>query len=222
MKILVGCEESQAVTVELRKLGHEAFSNDLIECSGNYPEWHLQMDLFEALFLKEWDMFIYFPPCTYLCSSGLHWNKRLPERQLKTDEALNFVIGAWETAEILGIKKIALENPIGCLSTKFRKPNQIIQPYDFGEDASKRTCLWLKGLPKLEPTQYVEGRLVCCGYILEKEETCSICTGQKKAKRRWSNQTNSGQNKLAPSPERGKLRSKTYPGIAKAMATQWV
>lgn len=138
------------------------------------------------------------PPCTYLCSSGLHWNSRVPERQQKTEEAIEFV------KELLAapIPHIALENPVGCLSSRLRKPDQIIQPYEFGEDASKKTCLWLKNLPLLVPTKYVEPRIV-------------------NGKPRWSNQTDSGQNKLPPSKDRWAKRSITYQGIADAMAKQW-
>ena len=138
------------------------------------------------------------PPCTYLCSSGLHWNKKFPDRQQKTEDALVFV------RQLLSapIPKIALENPIGCISTRIRKPDQIIQPHQFGHDASKATCLWLKGLPPLTPTAYVEPRII-------------------NGKKRWSNQTDSGQNKLPPSENRWALRSETYKGIALAMATQW-
>jgi len=198
MNILVGCEESQAVTVELRKLGHNAYSNDIIDCSGPHPEWHLKMDIFEAVKLKDWDMGIFFPPCTYLCSSGLHWNKRVPGRAEKTDDAIKFV----EALLNLPIRQIALENPIGCISSKIRKPDQIVQPWQFGEDASKSTCLWLKNLPKLVTTNEFPPRIA----------------GGKK---RWGNQTDSGQNKLGPSDERALLRSKTYQGIAEQMALQW-
>jgi hypothetical protein len=138
------------------------------------------------------------PPCTYLCSSGLHWNKRTPGRAAKTEEALEFVQLLMDAP----IPKIAIENPIGCISTRIRKPSQIIQPYHFGDDASKFTCLWLKGLPHLLPTDFVEPRIV-------------------NGKRRWANQTDSGQNRLPPSADRWKIRSETYVGIANAMAKQW-
>lgn len=138
------------------------------------------------------------PPCTYLTVSGLHWNKRNPERAALTEEALDFVRLLLDAP----IKHIALENPIGCISSRIRPPDQIIQPYQFGEDASKATCLWLKNLPPLQHTKYVEPRIV-------------------DGKKRWSNQTDSGQNRLGPSPDRWKIRSKTYQGIADAMADQW-
>jgi hypothetical protein len=145
-----------------------------------------------------WDLMIAHPPCTYLCSSGLHWNKRKPERAQHTEEALDFVRLLLDAP----IPKIALENPIGCISTRIRKPTQTIQPYQFGDDASKSTCLWLKGLPPLQPTNFVEPRIV-------------------NGKQRWANQTDSGQNRLPPSPHRWKIRSETYVGIANAMAKQW-
>lgn len=194
MKVLVACEESQAVTIELRKLGHEAYSCDILPCSGGYPEWHAQGDVIPLLRLK-WDMIIAFPPCTYLCGSGMHWTTRgLRDPQL-TEDALQFV------RQILDADcpKIALENPVGVISTRIRKPDQIIQPWQFGHPESKKTCLWLKGLPALEPTVILTKPP--CGY--------------------WDNQTKSGQNKLPPSEDRARIRSKTYPGIARAMAEQW-
>lgn len=138
------------------------------------------------------------PPCTYLTSSGLHWNLRIPDRAKETDKALAFV------SELLSapISRIALENPIGCISSRIRKPDQIIHPWQFGNDASKATCLWLKNLPGLTPTEIVLPRKV-------------------NGKDRWANQTDSGQNRLPPSPDRWKIRSITYPGIAAAMADQW-
>lgn len=135
------------------------------------------------------------PPCTYLCSSGLHWNKRRPERAAQTEAAIEFVCTLLDAP----IPHIALENPIGCLSSRVRKPDQIIQPWQFGHPESKSTCLWLKDLPKLSPTNVLS--LPASG--------------------RWENQTPSGQNKLGPGKDRWKLRSLTYPGIAQAMAAQW-
>ena len=218
LSILVGCEESQAVCIELRKLGHEAFSCDLQECSGGHPEWHLQMDVFEAIKLKAWDMAIFFPTCTYVAASGLHWNNKTPGRAEKTQKAIEFVKDLMNAP----IPRIAIENPIGALSKAIRKPDQIIQPYDFGHPESKATCLWLKGLPLLQPTEWAEfTHYRCkCGNIFEAElGKYGCCDGA--AKPLWNNQTKSGQNKLPPSPDRAKLRSKTYPGIAKAMAIQW-
>lgn len=141
-------------------------------------------------------------------------------RAEKTDEALDFVRFLLDAP----IPKIALENPVGCISTRIRKPTQTIQPWQFGEDASKATCLWLKGLTPLLPTAYVEPRMVCCGNVLPEgvgKHGCPNCNGDNKALPRWSNQTNSGQNKLPPSDDRWKIRSETYLGIAQAMADQW-
>jgi hypothetical protein len=142
-----------------------------------------------------WDLMIAHPPCTYLCSSGLHWNKRRPERAAQTEGALSFV------RLLLGapIKHIALENPIGCISTRIKPPTPIIQPWQFGHPESKATCLWLKNLPPLIHSDILAKPL--CGY--------------------WNNQTPNGQNKLGPSADRWKIRSATYAGIAQAMASQW-
>ena len=209
MKILIGCEESQAVCRAFRKLGHEAYSCDLQECSGGRPEWHLQIDVFEAIKLKKWDMGIFFPDCTYLTCCAEWCYNDIQTKKIKpgtlTGEARR---EARDIAESFFMKFTELdfpwciENPVGIMSTRYRKPNQNIQPYNFGEDASKRTCLWLNGLPELKPTGYIEPRIV-------------------DGKPRWDNQTDSGQNKLPPSEDRAKLRSKTYQGIADAMADQW-
>lgn len=197
MKILVACEESQAVTIELRAKGYQAWSCDTEPCSGGHPEWHLQCDV-RTVLCESWDMIIAFPPCTYLCSSGMHWTTRgLRDPQL-TEDAIEFVKLIWNNP----CSRIAIENPVGRLSSVFGKPTQIIQPWMFGEDASKKTCLWLKGLTPLVATEIIAPKVI-------------------NGKRIWGNQTPSGQNKLGPSPERAKLRSKTYPGIAKAMAEQW-
>ena len=200
MKVLVACEFSGTVREAFRKLGHDAWSCDLLPSDDDSP-YHFQNDIFEVLNVhKDWDLMIAHPPCTYLCSSGLHWNKKDPTRAAKTEEALEFFIKLARVA----IPKIAIENPIGCVSTRYRKPDQIIQPYQFGHDASKSTCLWLKNLPPLvlDPTRFVQPRMV-------------------DGKKRWGNQTDSGQNKLGPSADRWALRSITYSGIANAMAAQW-
>ena len=195
MRVLVACEYSGTVRNAFASLGHFALSCDLLptEKPGN----HYQGDVRDIL-NDGWDLMIAHPPCTYLCSSGLHWNKKRPDRAKLTEEALSFV----QLLLNAPISKIALENPIGAISTRIRKPDQTIQPYQFGHDASKATCLWLKGLPPLRPTQFVEPRMV-------------------DGKKRWSNQTDSGQNRLPPSADRWKIRSETYPGIAEAMARQW-
>ena len=184
MKILVACEESQAVTIELRKLGHEAYSCDIEPCSGGHPEWHLRCDAMELLKMQ-WDMILAFPPCTDLAVSGARYfaQKRADGRQQRS---VDFFM-AFANADC---PRIAIENPVGIMSTHYRKPDQIIQPWMFGHGETKATCLWLKGLPRLEPTNIVEGR----------------------EHRVW---------RMPPSLERAKLRSKTYTGVAKAMASQW-
>jgi hypothetical protein len=196
MRVLVACEYSGTVRDAFIRAGHYAMSCDLLPSESTIGD-HYQGNVLDILD-HGWDLMIAHPPCTYLCSSGLHWNKRKPERAQHTEEALDFV----RTLLDAPISKIALENPIGCISTRICKPSQTIQPYHFGDDASKSTCLWLKGLPLLLPTDFVEPRIV-------------------NGKRRWANQTDSGQNRLPPSPDRWKIRSETYVGIANAMAKQW-
>jgi len=154
-KILVACEESQAVTKTLRALGHEAFSCDILPCSGGHPEWHYQQDVFEVINLG-WDMMIAHPPCTYLSVSGARhlYNKdgsKNLERYANQKLALDFVQALMDAP----IDKIAIENPVSVISSQIRKPDQIIQPWMFGDEATKTTCLWLKNLPKLEPTNIV-------------------------------------------------------------------
>jgi site-specific DNA-cytosine methylase len=161
------------------------------------PGPHHQGDVRELLG-QEWDLLIAHPPCTYLSVSGMHWTTRGLRDPKLTEDALDFVRLFMDAP----IERIAIENPVSVISSRIRKPDQIIQPYQFGHDASKKTCLWLKGLPLLKPTQMVEPRIVG-------------------GKQRWGNQTDSGQNKLPPSKDRWKLRSKTYEGIADAMAAQW-
>lgn len=175
--------------------GHDAWSCDILP---NDTGPHIQDDVLNVVNCG-WDMALFFPDCTYLTVSGLFRNKNNPERAAKTEKALVFV-GKLLASDI---KKIVLENPVGCISTRIRKPDQTIQPYHFGEDASKRTCLWLEGVPLLRPTGFCEPRIA------------------KDGKQRWGNQTDSGQNRLGPSADRAMLRSLTYPGIADAMGEQW-
>lgn len=199
LKVLLACEESQAVCIEFRKLGHEAYSNDILPASGGHPEWHLQMDALEAIKLKDWDLMIAFPPCTHLAVSGAAWfeQKRKDGRQ---QQGIDFFMEFTKT----NIPHWAIENPVGIMSTIYRKPDQVIQPWMWGDDASKKTCLWIKGIPILLPTH------------------CSW-------KKLYSNQSHDGQNKVIHNgkwiafndPLTAKLRSKTYPGIAAAMANQW-
>jgi len=192
MRVLVACEESQAVTIELRKLGHEAYSCDLLPASGGHPEWHLQEDV-KGWLQESWDMVLAFPPCTHLCVSGARWfpEKRADGRQ---QEAINFFM---LFANLRG-PKVAIENPVGIMSTVWRKPDQIIQPWQFGHPERKATCLWLKGLPLLTPTA---------------DAHSEMATLPQNRQQRL--------HYLPPSPDRARIRSKTFPGIAKAMAEQW-
>lgn len=195
MKVLVACEFSGVVRDAFIRRGHDAWSCDLLPTESPGP--HIQGDVLEVLD-DGWDLMIAHPPCTYLCSSGMHWTTRgLRDPQL-TEDALEFVRALLDAP----IPKIGLENPVGIINSRIRKPDQIIQPWQFGHDASKATCLWLKGLPTLTPTEIIEPRIV-------------------DGKRRWGNQTDSGQNRLGPSDRRWKERSVTYQGVAEAMAEQW-
>lgn len=210
MKILVACEESQAVTKQLRAKGHEAFSCDLLPCSGGHPEWHFQKSVWDVIDMG-WDMMIAHPPCTYLAVSGARWlyNKdgsKNEERWKNQAEALDFVRKLMDAQ----IDKIAIENPISVISTHIRKPDQIIHPYMFGDKATKSTCLWLKNLPLLTPTDIVDKGEY-------KEWICST-TGRKKRQATWYYEA---LLKAKTPEERRTLRSKTFEGIAKAMADQW-
>ena len=207
MKILIACEESQRITIEMRKIGHECYSCDIDVPSGGHPEWHIHQDVIPLIngnctfttmdgishtIEGNWDLLIAHPPCTYLTVSGNRWFNvekygekalaRIEERKAAYDFFMAFINADCE--------RICVENPIGYMNTHYRKPDQIIQPWQFGHGEQKATCLWLKGLPLLKPTNIVEGR-------------------EQKV---W---------KMAPSSERPKLRSKTYEGIAKAIAEQW-
>lgn len=220
MKVLVACEESQAVTKELRRLGHEAYSCDLLECSGGHPEWHIQDDVLPLLNgncrfktadgkwhtnSSRWDMIIAFPPCTYLTVTGNRWfnieryGERAVQRYKDREDAIKFFM-AFANADC---KRIAIENPIGVMSTEYRKPNQVIHPYMFGDPARKATCLWLKGLENLNATNIVEPEII-------------KYKNGKGTDNPWHMNTMS-----LPPAERARARSKTFPGIAKAMAEQW-
>jgi hypothetical protein len=220
MKVLVACEYSGRVRDAFRSLGHDATSVDFLPTEVDGP--HIQGDVLEVLRNGGgWDMMIAHPPCTYLAASGLHWNKRVEGRAEKTEEALAFV------RTLLGapIPRIALENPVSCISTRIRKPDQIIQPWQFGHDASKSTCLWLKGLHPLRPTKIVEPEFACCGtrfsHTLGKYGCPKCGAARGPARQVFGNQTASGQNRLSESPDRWKERSRTFEGIAAAMASQW-
>ena len=205
-KILIAGEESQAVTKAFRKLGHEAFSCDLLPCSGGHPEWHYQEDMFEVIKREEkFDLMIAFPPCTDLaCSGAMHFKKKIADgSQQKSIQFFMDVINA-------DVERIAVENPIGIMSRLYRKPDQIIQPWHFGDKAQKSTCLWLKNLPKLIPTDIVEK-----GEFFEWKDGK---TGKIKKQPLWYYQA----LQKAKTPEhRRTLRSKTFQGIADAMAEQW-
>ena len=204
MKILLACEESQTVTKEFRKLGHEAFSCDILPSSGGHPEWHLQQDV-TGLLKEKWDMIIAFPPCTYLTVTGNRWfnidkyGERAIQRHKDREDAIKFFL-MFANADC---EKIAIENPVGIMSSIWRKPNQIINPYEFGDPFEKKTCLWLKGLLKLKPTNIVKPPK-----RTEFKSGKSMPTWYADA---WK----------LPKDERAKLRSKTFEGIARAMATQW-
>jgi hypothetical protein len=212
MKVLVGCEESQAVCIAFRERGHEAYSCDLQPCSGGHPEWHIQGDVFQAVKDVNPDLGIFFPPCTYLSYVGNRWlsierygNKAI-ERLANREQAKDFFMALWN----LDIKKIAIENPRGYVMESF-KPTQIIQPYYFGDSFSKTTCLWLKNLPPLYHNKSVN---------LFDDKVTHVWKGEmhKKNGGMWYN-TN---EVLSMSPEdRSRYRSKTFPGIAKAMSEQW-
>ena len=191
MRILVACEESQAITIEFRKLGHEAFSCDLLPCSGGHPEWHYQQDVFEVID-KGWDMMIAHPPCTHLAVSGARWFKEGIKPISLQIEAADFFMKLVNAP----IDKIAIENPVCVMSTKYKKPDQIINPYQFGHPEQKKTCLWLKNLPKLKETNNVYNYMMT---LPIKERTRIHWLGSNKSKE----------------------RSKTYQGIADAIAEQW-
>lgn len=192
MRVLVACEESQEVCKAFRALGHEAYSCDIEPCSGGHPEWHLQCDALEIIKMR-WDLIIAHPPCTDLAVSGAAWfaEKRADGRQQAAIEFFVQFVNA-------DCEQIAIENPVSIMSTQYRKPDQIIQPWMFGHPERKATCLWLKGLPPLVPTNDVSDYMK----TLPKNQQERL-------------------HYLPPSPDRAKLRSKTFPGIAKAMTSQW-
>ena len=203
MKILVACEESQTVCKAFREKGHEAYSCDILPCSGGHPEWHLQGDVLFYMHLK-WDMMIAFPPCTYLTTSANRHFVNNPNRWKQRLDAILFVYQLMN----VDIPLIDLENPKGVISSYIRKPDQYIHPYQFGDPEIKMTGLWLKGLPKLVPDRIIEPE-----YVLYRS---------KKTKSGFSKYGKiTGSNPSTNNPDNAKLRSKTYPGIARAMAEQW-
>ena len=217
MRVLVACEYSGRVRQAFIKAGHEALSCDLLPAEDGGH--HYQGDVRDVLYVGQWDLLIAHPPCTYLSVSGMHWTTRGIRDPQLTEDALDFVRMLMDAP----IHRIAIENPVSVISSRIRKPDQTINPYQFGEDASKKTCLWLKGLPLLSPTAYVPPRMVCCGAEVPNWDKygCPNCSGEKVARPRWGNQCDSGQNRLGPSEDRWKERSRTYQGIADAMAAQW-
>ena len=221
MKVLIACEESQAVCKEFRLLGHEAYSCDLLPCSGGHPEWHIQGDVFKIL-SDGWDLMIAHPPCTYLAVSGARWYYHPDDKDLTVEHRrphpmypnrMNDMMDSVEFVKAIynsNVDKIAIENPIGMLSTRWMKPTQIIQPWMFGDEATKTTCLWLKNLDELKPTNIVSKG--------ERFEWIDSKTGKKKSQPMWYYKALS---EAKTKQERQTLRSKTFKGIAKAMAEQW-
>lgn len=211
MKVLVACEESQRVCIEFRKRGHEAYSCDLQDCSGGHPEWHLKMDVFKAIEGNHWDMMIGFPPCTYLTNAGIGWfneskyGQKAIDRNVKRKAAASFFMMLYYQP----IKYICLENPVGWMNKNFMKPSQIVHPYYFGDPHVKPTCLWLRGL---SPLVYDKDNVV-------KPDPLKI------AIRKPGGVNPAGSIKkqyfIQGGPKNPKERSKTFPGIAKAMAEQW-
>lgn len=215
MRILLGCEESQAVTKEFRALGHEAYSCDLKPCTGGHPEWHIQEDLFKVIAQDSWDLGVLFPPCTHLAVSGAkHFDiKRKDGRQAA---AIKFFMDCVNAP----IPKIAIENPVGIMSSEYRPPDQIIQPYHFGDPFTKTTCLWLKNLPKLKATHY-DAPLF--GMSVDKGEFYEFETAEGKTKRMplWYAQAKGFGGKATKGQTHDVTRSKTFHGIARAMASTW-
>jgi len=231
LNVLVACEESQRVCSEFRRLGHNAYSCDLLKCSGGHPEWHFHQDFLEVIKNKggklengqelyiegNWDIMIAHPPCTFLAVSGAKWyyqpedkhlplaerrpHPNFPNRAKDREDAIKFFLALANA----NIEHIAIENPVGIMNTIYRKPDQIVQPYYFGDSASKKTCLWLKNLPHLTATDMVD-----------EGEYIEFKSGRRLAK--WYSD---GLTKTKTAEERRTWRSKTFPGFAKAIAEQW-
>ncbi len=205
LRVLVACEESQVVCKAFRALGHKAFSCDKQDCSGGHPEWHLKMDVLKVLNLPIWDLVIAHPPCTYLTTTGNRWfniekyGQKAIQRLADREQAIKFFMRFANCK----CEHVAIENPVGIISTVWKKPEQIIQPYQFGDAAEKKTCLWLKGLPNLKSTN-----------VVKPPERVKFASGKSMAA--WY-----AQAWHLPKEERAKIRSKTFPGIALAMAEQW-
>lgn len=209
MLVLVGCEESQAVCKAFRELGHEAYSCDIQKCSGGHPEWHICGDVFEAINSRSWDLLIAHPPCTYLSRAGqCHKSKGEDIRKFREDQAalaIEFMDRLWNC----GIPKIALENPVGLANTRWKKPSQILHPYYFGDGEMKETCLWLRGLPRLNGLHRIDK-------IRDKPKPSRSRIGSDG---KMKNEYFCGR--MDKKSHAAKLKSKTFPGIARAMAEQW-
>ena len=203
MKVLVACEESQRVCIAFRNKGHEAYSCDILECSGGHPEWHIQDDVLKHI-NENWDLIIAHPPCTYLTvAANKYYNiekygKKAEERQKQREKAIEFFMQFTD----LKCPKVCIENPIGVMSSFYCKPTQIIQPYQFGHSERKATCLWLKGLPALKPTNIVTPDII------------KLKSGKTDSRLHY-------ETLKLPAEERAKMRSKTFEGVALAMAEQW-
>ena len=210
-RVLIACEESQEVCKAFRALGHEAYSCDLQACSGGHPEWHIMADAIDVAYSGQWDLMIGHPPCTFLSRAGQAWKGRKPEvapyREAQAGKAIRFMIQLWNAP----IDKIALENPVGLANTRWRKPTQIIHPYYFGDGEMKETCLWLKGLTRLNGLHHID----------KDRDKPKPTPGKSRigSDGKMKNQYFCGRmdNKSGAA----KLKSKTFPGIARAMAEQW-
>jgi len=216
MKVLIACEESQAVCKAFRELGHEAYSCDILDCSGGHPEWHIKEDVLKVIIREHWDMMIAFPPCTHLAVSGAAWfeEKRKDGRQKQGIDFFMEMVNA-------PIEKIAIENPIGIMSKIYKSPSQIIQPYFFGDPFQKTTCLWLKNLPPLyhnEDINLFDSHITHTKDKGEMFEWKDGKTGKLKRQPMWFYEAFLNAKTKA---ERSTIRSKTFPGIARAMAEQW-
>lgn len=228
MRVLVACERSGRVRDAFAALGHAAMSCDIEPT--DFPGNHYQGDIFDVID-DGWDLMIAHPPCTYLTCAAEWAYKDIQTKNIKPGtligaerrEARNDAVEFVRRLSTAEIPRKAIENPVGALSSRWRDPDQYIQPYEFGEDASKKTCLWLQGLPQLTRTAFISPRYICCGAfdVTEDMNGCPDCLGLSNPLPRWGNQTDSGQNRLPPGPDRERLRSLTYQGWADAMASQW-
>jgi hypothetical protein len=218
MKVIVACEESQRVTIAFRNKGHEAYSCDILPCSGGYPEWHIQSDVLKII-NDGWDLMVAHPPCTFLTVTANKWLKEQPkrksgklvgiEREKARKEAIEFFMVLWNAP----ITKIAIENPIGCMNSILGKPNQIIHPYYFGDNVSKATCLWLKNLPKLVYQKRDD--------LFGKATAVEPSVYTSRSGKRYPAFTMLEACKIKNLDERARFRSVTFQGIANAMAEQW-